>query len=188
MSYNRSIEAILFDFMGVLLFRRVDYQPNDLVDEIDQLIGGVTNDNVFKTEVMRKYELDNKEFEVVLGRIINKYEKYKPLWKLLPDLHKQYKLAIVNNGTALTLPKLKVRHQLDKNFDLFISSAVEGIRKPEREIFLLTAQRLGVSPQKCLFMDDSKINIEGASGIGMKTIWWQEREMGLKRFLEFIKA
>jgi epoxide hydrolase-like predicted phosphatase len=179
-------EAILFDFMGVLLFKRDGYVPDELVDKIDYLIGQVINDSQFKEEVKSNFNLNENQFSDILDKIINKYEKFEPLWKLLPDLKKKYKLAIINNGTALTLPVVKIRHEIDKNFDLFISSAIEGVRKPDSKIFLLTTSRLNVLPEKCLFMDDSFINIEGAKSLGMKTIWWESREKGFEKFKELL--
>jgi putative hydrolase of the HAD superfamily len=173
--------------MGVLLFKRADYQPDALVDEIDHFIGKVTDDSAFKTEVLEKYNLSDIGFEEILDKIVGKYEKFEPLWQMLPDLRKHYKLAIINNGTALTLKKFNIIHKIDKNFDLFVSSALEGIRKPDAEIFLRTARKLEVDLQNCLFMDDSEININGAKGVGMKTIWWPQKETGFEEFLGFIK-
>lgn len=180
------MKAILFDFMGVLLFKRDDYTPNALIDEIDHIIGGVTNDEEFKKSVIEKYNLSENQFNEILNKIVNKYEKYRPIWDLLSGLRKKYKLAIINNGTALTLSLLKSRHHIDETFDLFVSSAIEGIRKPDSKIFLLAAKRLGVKPSECLFMDDSYKNVEGAKAVGMETIWWETREVGFEQFIKFL--
>ena len=48
MIMKSDIKAILFDLMGVLLFKRSDYKPDRIVDEVDQVIGQVTDDNKFK--------------------------------------------------------------------------------------------------------------------------------------------
>lgn len=187
MKSQTKIKAILFDFMGVLLFQKDNYQPNKMIDEIDQIISKVTNDSVFKKETLEHYKLNEKEFDKILDKIIDKYKKFQSLWKLLPELRKKYKLAIINNGTALTLQKLNKRHSVNENFDLFISSATEGVRKPNSEIFLLTAHRLCVEPEECLFMDNLKQNTDGARKIGMKAIWWKNKELGFNSFLEFLE-
>jgi epoxide hydrolase-like predicted phosphatase len=186
MKKNTGIQAILFDFMGVLLFPRVNINPNKIRDEIDEIIGQVTDDINFKNETMAKYKFNELQFYRVLEDIANKYEKFKALWDLLPRLRKQYKLAIINNGTALTLPILKRIHQLDQHFDLFISSAVEGVKKPDPKIFRLTAKRLKVDLEKCLFMDDNEENIDSAGKLGIKTIHWQNKQSGFKKFVDFI--
>lgn len=173
--------------MGVLFFQKDNYQSNQIVDEIDQIIGKVTNDSVFKKEALERYRLDEKGFDEILSKIIDKYEKFQSLWELLPGLRRKYKLAIINNGTALTLQELDKRHSVNGNFDLLISSAMEGVRKPDAKIFLLATQRLGVKPEECIFMDDSELNTDGAEKIGMKSIWWEDKQSGFNNFLEFLK-
>lgn len=180
-------KAILFDFHGVLLFRKDGYRPDYVVDEIDQAIGRVTDDLCFKAEMMAKYKLGEKEFDAILEKIVEKYDKFLAMWVLLPELRKKYKLAIINNGTFLTVPKFDEKHLIYKNFDLFISSAREGVKKPAAKIFQLAAQKLGVAPEECLFMDDTKINVEGAEAVGMKTIWWESKEIGFGEFMRFLK-
>ncbi len=41
------------------------------------------------------------------------------------------------------------------------------MRKPEPEIFRLTAERLGLPPALCVFVDDLMPNIRGARDVGM---------------------
>jgi putative hydrolase of the HAD superfamily/hydrolase len=52
-------------------------------------------------------------------------------------------------------------------FDVRVLSGVEGIRKPEPEIYLLAASRLSVDPEACVFVDDLPSNVEGARAVGM---------------------
>jgi Predicted hydrolase (HAD superfamily) len=86
----------------------------------------------------------------------------------------------------LTVPKFDAKFSIYGSFDLFVSSALEGVKKPDARIFLPTAQKLGVVPEECLFMDDTKINIKGAAAVGMETIWWENKETGFEKFLETI--
>ncbi|OGJ38882.1 MAG: hypothetical protein A2383_02695 [Candidatus Pacebacteria bacterium RIFOXYB1_FULL_39_46] len=186
---ENNIKAILFDFMGVLLFKRGNYVPDPLVDEIDNIIGSVTNDQLFEEETCKKFHLTKNEFDGILDKVINKYEPYQPLWDSLPNLRKNYKLAIVNNGTSLTLSKFKSKLGLDIKFDAFVSSALKGMKKPEPEIYLFSAKKLGVIPSECLFMDDSYENIKGANQVGMKTLWWnkeKERDEMLQELISLV--
>lgn len=52
-------------------------------------------------------------------------------------------------------------------FDVVVISGEVGLRKPEPEIFRLTAQRLDLAPESCVMVDDLMPNIRGATGIGM---------------------
>jgi HAD superfamily hydrolase (TIGR01509 family) len=182
----QNIDAILFDMMGVLLFQKSNYVPDTLVDEIDILVGRVTDDTAFKQETLKKFRLSEADFNNILSKIVNKYEPFQELWNLLPELRKHYKLAIINNGTGLTIPQFGEKLNFENHFDIFVSSAKEGIKKPAGEIFLTTTNRLGVVPERCLFMDDSEMNIDGAKRIGMQTIFWPNKDEGFKMFAELI--
>jgi epoxide hydrolase-like predicted phosphatase len=52
-------------------------------------------------------------------------------------------------------------------FDVRVRSGEEGVRKPEPEIYLRAADRLGLSPEECVFVDDLPANVEGAVAVGM---------------------
>jgi HAD superfamily hydrolase (TIGR01509 family) len=182
------LDAILFDFMGVLLFLRGDYAPEKIVDAVDNLIGGVVDDDVFRTAVRAEIKVDEDEFQRILKRIPEKYETYPPLWDLLPALRKKYKLGIINNGTRLTFPYFDAKLKLSDRFDAILSSGAEGIRKPDPQIYLRASTRLNIEPRRCLFMDDSEANILGATRAGMQTVHWKNREEGFQRFIERLKA
>ncbi len=52
-------------------------------------------------------------------------------------------------------------------FDVVVISGRVGMRKPEAEIFLHTANLLGVPPEQCVMVDDLAGNIQGAVAAGM---------------------
>jgi len=56
---------------------------------------------------------------------------------------------------------------LDRLFDTAVISGEVGLRKPEPEIYRLTASRLGVAPAECVFVDDLAPNVRGAVAVGM---------------------
>ncbi len=55
----------------------------------------------------------------------------------------------------------------DDLFDAVVISGEVGLRKPDAEIYLLTADRLGIDPRRCVFVDDLAINVRGAARAGM---------------------
>ena len=55
-------------------------------------------------------------------------------------------------------------------FDEVIQSSVEGCRKPEPRIYEIACERLGVEPVACVFLDDLGINLKPARAMGMTTI------------------
>ncbi|MDQ2587082.1 MULTISPECIES: HAD-IA family hydrolase [Saccharothrix] len=52
-------------------------------------------------------------------------------------------------------------------FDVVVTSGEVGMAKPDRRIYLLTADRLGLDPADCVFVDDLAVNVRGAAAAGM---------------------
>ncbi|WP_439661605.1 HAD-IA family hydrolase [Lentzea sp. HUAS TT2] len=52
-------------------------------------------------------------------------------------------------------------------FDATIISGEVGLAKPDLEIYLLTARKLGLEPGECVFVDDLMANVWGAAEAGM---------------------
>lgn len=62
------------------------------------------------------------------------------------------------------------RQLLADLFDGVVISGEVGIRKPTPEIYELGAQRIGLEPEACVFVDDLPFNLEPASELGMATV------------------
>lgn len=52
-------------------------------------------------------------------------------------------------------------------FDATALSCEVGLMKPQAEIYLAAARRLGVSPRECVFVDDVPSYVAAAKGVGM---------------------
>jgi putative hydrolase of the HAD superfamily len=77
-------------------------------------------------------------------------------------------------------------YYLPGNFDVVVLSADHGIRKPDRAIFELTLDKLGVSAASCVFADDTEENLIPAHAMGMTVIHaldGQETAACLRRLL-----
>jgi epoxide hydrolase-like predicted phosphatase len=55
-------------------------------------------------------------------------------------------------------------------FDGVVISGDVGMHKPQPEIFLLGAERTGVAPEECVFVDDLRENCVGAEAVGMTAV------------------
>jgi putative hydrolase of the HAD superfamily len=55
-------------------------------------------------------------------------------------------------------------------FDGVVISGEVGLHKPQPEIFRLGAERIGLDPEDCVFVDDLRENCEGAEAVGMTAI------------------
>jgi putative hydrolase of the HAD superfamily len=75
--------------------------------------------------------------------------------------------ALTNNWTREGAPE---RHRLRAHFDVFVESAVVGLRKPDPRIYELVCRELGVPPARAAFLDDIGRNLKSARALGMSTI------------------
>jgi beta-phosphoglucomutase-like phosphatase (HAD superfamily) len=65
--------------------------------------------------------------------------------------------------------------------------------KPDPEVFLIAATRLGVAPEHCIVVEDAQHGIEAARAAGMKSIGVNQNDKQLSadvvvRSLEFLDA
>ncbi|SFK49051.1 haloacid dehalogenase superfamily, subfamily IA, variant 3 with third motif having DD or ED [Amycolatopsis sacchari] len=57
--------------------------------------------------------------------------------------------------------------RLGRWFDALVFSGEVGHAKPSPQVYLLTADRLGLPATACVFVDDSRRNVDGAVEAGM---------------------
>ena len=62
------------------------------------------------------------------------------------------------------------REQLSQLFDGIVISGDEGMRKPAPQMYTLGAERIGLPPERCVYVDDLSFNLEPARELGMATV------------------
>jgi epoxide hydrolase-like predicted phosphatase len=93
------------------------------------------------------------------------------------------KTALVSNTWGLKDPS----SWYDEVFDAVVLSGREGVRKPEPEIFRLTARRVDVEPSACVFVDDIAANVEGARVVGMTGIVHRHPDLTIPKVRELLR-
>lgn len=107
-------------------------------------------------------------------------------YAFMQGLNQQYKVAILSN-TWLDSRKIYTEiYHLDKIVDLMIISAEEGMRKPNKNIFNITLNRLGVHADEAIYVDDRADNIKTANELGMKTVLFEETEAAIEKIKSFL--
>ena len=89
-----------------------------------------------------------------------------------------FKVACITNnvkagegpGMSRNAAKAAAVAEVMAMFDLVVESSIEGIRKPNPDIYTLTCERLDVPTQHAVFLDDLGINLKPAKALGMQTI------------------
>jgi putative hydrolase of the HAD superfamily len=72
-----------------------------------------------------------------------------------------------NSWGAATTYDLELLEEL---FDAWVISSEVGLRKPDPAIYELAAERLGLPPAACVFVDDLPGNLKPARALGMATV------------------
>jgi putative hydrolase of the HAD superfamily len=96
------------------------------------------------------------------------------------------KVAALTNNWLTDTPARRplgegtARTRLDPYFDVFVESAVVGLRKPDPRIYALVCERLGVEPPRVAFLDDIGRNLKPARELGMATIKVEDPDRALR--------
>jgi putative hydrolase of the HAD superfamily len=86
---------------------------------------------------------------------------------LIEALRRRYRVALLSNADERLESVLRERYGIAHLFDPLIVSACVGLAKPDPAVYLLTAERAGVPPQACVFVDDHPKNAAAAGEVGM---------------------
>lgn len=105
---------------------------------------------------------------------------------VIKRLSENYRLGVVSNfyGNIGTVLK---DFGLYDYFNVIVDSGLEGIRKPNPDIYRISIKRLGLQPEETIVVGDSFTNdIVPAKAVGCKTVWLnckdkiQHKSMGRK--------
>jgi putative hydrolase of the HAD superfamily len=91
-----------------------------------------------------------------------------------------YKMAICTNNVREWEPLWRAKLPVDEIFDVVVDSAFVGTRKPERRIYELTIERLGVPAAAALLIDDIELNCDAARELGMQAVWFRSTEQAIE--------
>src|SRR5258708_31949215 len=84
---------------------------------------------------------------------------------------KNYKLAILSNGSTDMLNSLVANTGLERILDAAISSDSRKIFKPTPDAYMLIEAKLGVAPADVLFVSSNPFDACGAKAFGLKVSW-----------------
>lgn len=87
---------------------------------------------------------------------------------MLPDLHRQFKLAVVSSSSVTEIEPLLVAGGLRQHFDTVVGGGDVSVQKPSPEPYLLAATRLGV--EAALVLEDSAAGIASGRAAGFEVL------------------
>jgi epoxide hydrolase-like predicted phosphatase len=181
------IRAVIFDFGGVIV-RTDDRAPRERLaarlgmthDQLSSLVfdsqsalqaalGKITTQEHWET--LRNElgvfpdDLANLPLDFWGGDVLDQ-ELVDYIRALRPD----YKTGLISNAWDDLRQVLENTWKIADVFDEIIISAEVGVAKPDPGIYQTALERLAVTPQQAVFVDDFPANIEGARAVGMHAI------------------
>jgi epoxide hydrolase-like predicted phosphatase len=81
-----------------------------------------------------------------------------------------YLTALVTNNAKELATLWPTMFPVDELFDLVIDSSAVGTRKPERRIFEITLERLGIEAHQAVLFDDLELNLVAARQLGLQGV------------------
>jgi putative hydrolase of the HAD superfamily len=193
-------EAVLLDFGGVLTtsvwdsfaafcrsegldpdaIRRLFREDPEALADLRRLEIGALSEDEFERRFGQRLGLQRPKH-----LIDSLFEGMKPVPEMTRGISALRSAGI---RTAMVSNSWSVNHYdrelLGRLFDEVVISAEVGLHKPQREIYLLAAERLEVAPGACVFVDDLRENCEGAEAVGMTSIRHRTPEQTLGRLAE----
>jgi len=88
---------------------------------------------------------------------------------LIRNLKKQ-KIKIGLASSSKNAPRVIELLGIAKDFDTLVDGTMITQSKPDPEIFLLAAHKLGIAPHECVVFEDAEAGVEAALAAGMKCV------------------
>ena len=211
MNEKRKITTVISDFGGVLTtplvqsFAAVQDQTGIPFEEMVEAMGRIQDEEgkhpLFELETGR---LSEEEF---LGKIA---EALEPALGHRPELHRfreiyfdalhpnepmidlmreakagGFRMGLLTNNVREWEPLWRSMLPVDEIFEVVVDSGFVGCRKPDREIYDLTLERMGdLKPAECLFIDDTDVNCDAARELGMSAVHYTHNEQAIPEIRE----
>mgnify|MGYP001406609542 FL=1 len=190
----KNIKAIIFDAYGTL------FDVNSAAEKCKDKIGDKWEEfaNYWRTtqleytwlrSLMRRHKdfwqitedsLDKsiKAFNInpsMKNELLNLYKilsTFKEVPEILKTLkQKDFKLAILSNGTPSLLNELVKSNELDDLFDDLFSIEEVGIYKPDSNVYDLPIKKYKIEKKEVVFLSANTWDVSGGGNYGFNSIW-----------------
>ncbi|MCM1483763.1 MAG: HAD family phosphatase [Muribaculaceae bacterium] len=188
------IKNLLFDLGGVIMnirrencaeaFRQLGMaDPDKFLGEYAQAgaFAGIENGSLsieeFHDEIRRiigRPDLTAGQIDTAFGKFLLGIPRHR--LEELRELRKHYKVYMLSNTNPIMWRDgiaeafRQEGHDVNYYFDGIVRSYEAHSMKPDEAIFRYTVDKLGITPEETLFIDDSQKNLDAAAALGFHTL------------------
>ena len=129
----------------------------------------ITEDSLDKS--MKTYKID----PTMKNELLNLYKTlspYKEVHEVLIKLkEKNFKIAILSNGTPSLLDELVKSNNLENLFDDLFSIEQVGIYKPDSKVYDMPIKKYQIQKNEVYFLSANTWDVSGGGNYGYNSIW-----------------
>lgn len=182
-----AITAVIFDLDGTVLDNEDEY--GKAFGKVLKSLGAKVNDEIPHTtgiglhnnwkKLIKKYKIKtSKTTEELARETQEEYLKLLGSVKLkegfedfVENLQKSgLTIALATSNEWWMVEKIVDHMNIGKYFDCTTTAEEVTFNKPDPEIFLVTANKIGVSCEDCLVFEDSQAGVKAAKAAGMRVV------------------
>jgi len=172
------IKAIIFDFFDVIrsdpykawLHNHGYKREGEFLKVVDAMDSGKINLQEFLNSLST---LSGQSYEEIVAEFESVSRIDFELVEFIKTLKNKYKTGLLSNAPSKYIRDIISQNKLEPYFDEIVISSEVGHTKPSKEIFEIMLNKLNLNPSDVVFIDDSKMHIEGAQKIGIKSIQYE---------------
>ena len=116
--------------------------------------------------------LTDEQTDLLASDLVNnpkKYVFYEDALRAIPRLQQRYRLAVVSDAWPSLVDVFR-ENGVDGCFDALVISSLIGTSKPDAKMYLTALEKLNVSPEEAVFVDDNPANCNGALKVGVHAV------------------
>ncbi len=129
----------------------------------------ITEDSLDKS--MKTYKID----PTMKNELLNLYKSLSPYEEVVEVLiklkEKNFKLAILSNGTPSLLNELVKSNNLENVFDDLFSIEQVGIYKPDSKVYDMPLNKYQIEKNEVYFLSSNTWDVSGGGNYGYNSIW-----------------
>ena len=129
----------------------------------------ITEDSLDKSMKTFKIDSSMKNELLDLYKILSTFSEVPEVLKSLKE--KNYKLAILSNGTPSLLNELVKSNNLNNIFDNIFSIEEVRVFKPDSKVYAIPVNKYKVQKNEIVFLSANTWDVSGGGNYGYNSIW-----------------